>query len=143
MTGCRLQVAARHDSQRTLLVNEGIEVISEGEIPFQKMDIVVEASGSPGGFASARQAVRARGSLILKSTYAGDVPVNLSSLVVDEITLVGSRCGPFEPALRLLANKRLDPRPLISARFPLSQGPAAFEQAARPGVLKVLLEMEH
>jgi threonine dehydrogenase-like Zn-dependent dehydrogenase len=105
------------------------------------MDVVVEASGSPEGFELARQAVRPRGSLILKSTYAGEVSLNLSSLLVDEITLVGSRCGPFEPSLRLLKNKQIDPTLLISARLPLNEGPAAFEKAAQPGVLKVLLEI--
>ena len=110
-----------------------IEVVSEKEVPQKKMDIVVEASGSPGGFESARRAVRSRGTLILKSTYAGDVSVNLSSLVVDEVTLIGSRCGPFEPALRLLKDGRIDPTPLVSARLPLSDGPAAFQQAALRG----------
>ncbi len=141
MTGCRLQVVARYDNQRRLLSEEGIDVISEKEVSSQKMDIVVEASGSPEGFELARRAVRPRGFLILKSTYAGEVSLNLSLLVVDEVTLVGSRCGPFEPALRLLKDGQIDPVPLISVRFPLSDGPAAFEMAARPGVLKVLLEI--
>ncbi len=82
--------------------------------------------------------MRPRGKLVLKSTYAGDVSVNLSSIVVDEITIVGSRCGPFAPALRLLESGQVDPRPLISAQYPLSDGVQAFAHASQPEVIKVL-----
>ena len=79
----------------------------------------------------------------MKSTYAGTLSFDASSLVVDEITLVGSRCGPFPPAIRLLAEGRVDVEPLIHARYPLSDAVAAFEHAQRPGVLKVLLNVEY
>ena len=75
----------------------------------------------------------------MKSTYAGGLTLDAFSVVVDEITLVGSRCGPFVPALRLLAEEKVDPRPLIEARYPLEEGLAAFERARRAGALKVLL----
>ena len=75
----------------------------------------------------------------MKSTYAGELRVNASSLVVDEITLVGSRCGPFAPALRLLAERRIDVRPMIDVSYPLEDGIRAFEHAQRSGVLKVSL----
>jgi threonine dehydrogenase-like Zn-dependent dehydrogenase len=78
----------------------------------------------------------------MKSTYAGGIEIDASSLVVDEITLVGSRCGPFPPAIRLLAGGAIDVDPLLHARYPLEQALAAFEHARRPGVLKVLLDME-
>ena len=78
---------------------------------------------------------------MLKSTYAGDLAVNFSSIVVDEITLVGSRCGPFEPALRLLEAGQVDPTPLITASYPFSEGLAAFEHAAQAGVFKILFEI--
>ncbi|MEJ2707080.1 MAG: alcohol dehydrogenase catalytic domain-containing protein [Anaerolineales bacterium] len=139
LTGCALQVVVRHDYQRELLASRGIATISEDQVEQDRWDVVVDATGSPEGFMQARKAVRPRGTLVLKSTYKGDMRVNFSSLVVDEITLVGSRCGPFPPALRLLANKQVDPTPLINVRFPLSQASAAFEKAAQPGVLKVLL----
>ena len=77
----------------------------------------------------------------MKSTYADVLELDAASLVVDEITLVGSRCGPFAPALQLLAEARIDPRPLIHARYPLDQAIVAFEHAQRPGVLKVLLDV--
>jgi len=102
-------------------------------------DLVVEVTGSAEGFALSRKAVRPRGTLLLKSTFAGDVSLNLSAIVVDEITLLGSRCGPFAPALRLLESGLVDPLPLVSARYPLAEGIAALEKAAEPGVLKVLL----
>ncbi|MCJ7701712.1 MAG: hypothetical protein MUO62_09030, partial [Anaerolineales bacterium] len=98
--------------------------------------------GSPGGFNLARNGVRPRGTIVLKSTYAGAVEVNLSAFVVDEITLVGSRCGKFNPALELLKKKWVDPTPLIGARYPLVDGHQAFTMAASPGVFKVLFEMD-
>ena len=84
--------------------------------------------------------MRPRGTVVLKSTYHGDLALNVAMVVVDEITLVGSRCGPFAPALALLADRRVDVAPLVHARFPLADAVAAFAEAARPGVLKVLVE---
>jgi len=104
-------------------------------------DLAVECTGNPSGFEVARRALRPRGTLVLKSTYAGTLPIDASSLVVDEITLVGSRCGPFRPALELLAGGRIDLMPLVHARYPLSDAEAAFEHAARRGVLKVLVDV--
>jgi threonine dehydrogenase-like Zn-dependent dehydrogenase len=86
--------------------------------------------------------VRPRGKIVLKSTYQGAVKVNFSSIVVDEITLVGSRCGPFTQALRLLEEATVDPTSLIGQRYSLAKGVTAFEHAARPGVLKVLLDIK-
>jgi len=102
---------------------------------------VIEASGSPSGFALARKAIRPRGTLVMKSTYKGELSVNFSSLVVDEINVVGSRCGPFDPALRLMESHQLDPTVLIVDEFKLDQALKAFEQAAEAGMLKVLVEM--
>ncbi|PLZ35800.1 alcohol dehydrogenase, partial [Fischerella thermalis WC542] len=81
--------------------------------------------------------------LVLKSTYAGNLSLDASTLVVDEITLIGSRCGPFAPALELLAQEKVDVQPLIQAFYPLSEAIAAFRYAQTKGVLKVLLEMEN
>lgn len=139
LTGCDLRVLARHAHQRTLLSQRGIRWIAEDEIAFHHYDIVVEAAGSPQGFDLARRAVRPRGTLVMKSTYKGETSVNFSSIVVDEITLVGSRCGPFAPALRLLEQRLVDPTALIQDEFPLSQAIQAIEKAAQPGVLKILI----
>ncbi len=140
LTGCDLRVVARHTRQQDLLKARGIRIISEEEIQRWRWDIVVEATGSPGGFSLARQAVRPRGSMVLKSTYKGDMSVNFSSMVVDEIRLIGSRCGPFEPALRLMESKQVDPTVLIADEFKLGDVLKAFERAAEAGVLKVLVE---
>jgi len=140
LTGCDLRVVARHASQQNLLTARGIRLIAEDELPRRRWDVVVEATGSPLGFELARQAIRPRGRLVLKSTYKGDIQVNLSSIVVDEITLLGSRCGPFAPALRLLENRAVDPTVLIAAQLHFGEAAKAFEQAAQPGTLKVLLE---
>lgn len=139
LTGCDLRVVARHAHQQSLLKARGIRVIAEQEIQPWRWDIVVEATGSPSGFALARQAIRPRGTLVLKSTYKGEINVNFSSMVVDEINIVGSRCGPFEPALRLLESRQVDPTVLIADEFKLEDGLKAFEHAAETGVLKVLI----
>jgi threonine dehydrogenase-like Zn-dependent dehydrogenase len=139
LTACSLQVLARHPQQRELLERRGIAVITEDRLPSGKMDVVVEATGSPDGFQIARRAVRPRGVLVLKSTYRDLVSLNLSAVVVDEITLVGSRCGPFSPALHLLEARQVDPLPLIQMTYPLTEGVAALKEAAQPGKLKILL----
>src|SRR5215216_6201068 len=140
LTGCNLRVVARHAQQQTLLKARGIRIISEEGIQPWRWDIVIEATGSPGGFSLARKAIRPRGTMVLKSTYQGEMSVNFSSIVVDEINLVGSRCGPFEPALRLMESRQVDPTVLIANEFKLSDALKAFERAAEAGVLKVLVE---
>ncbi len=140
LTGCDLRVVARHSYQQQLLSARGIRLITEDEIQSRRWDIVVEATGSPDGFSLARRAIRPRGTILLKSTYKGDMNINFSSIVVDEIAVLGSRCGPFEPALRLLENRAVDPTVLIAVQYKLSEALKAFEHAAQAGVLKVLLE---
>lgn len=102
-------------------------------------DLVIEASGSPAGMAAALAAVRPMGTIIVKSTYADRIDLDLSRCVVDEVRLVGSRCGPFEPAIDLLARGIVDPSPLIDARFDFDDAIAALRHAATPGVLKVVV----
>lgn len=139
LTGCDLRVVARHKHQQELLTARGIRIITEEEIQRWRWDVVVEATGSPSGFALARQAIRPRGTLVLKSTYKGEMSVDFSSIVVDEINLIGSRCGPFEPALRLMESRQVDPTVLIDAEYSLTDAMKAFEHATRPGALKVVL----
>ncbi|HEX9094132.1 MAG TPA: alcohol dehydrogenase catalytic domain-containing protein, partial [Coriobacteriia bacterium] len=102
LTGAHLRVVARHEHQRKLLAARGIATIEEGDVEARRWDVVVEATGSPSGFELARAAVRPRGTLVLKSTYHGELTLDMAPFVVDEITIVGSRCGPFAPALDLL-----------------------------------------
>ena len=100
---------------------------------------VVDATGSAGGLRSAVHMVRPRGTVILKSTLHGEVPVDSAPVIVNEITLIGSRCGPFEPALELLRMGAIDVSSMITERLPLSDAERALERAGQPGVLKVLL----
>jgi threonine dehydrogenase-like Zn-dependent dehydrogenase len=140
LTGCDLSVLVRRERPAETLRGYGIRPVFEAETG--AYDLVVEVTGSSAGFALSRKALRPMGTLVLKSTFAGDVSLNLSSLVVDEITLVGSRCGPFEPALALMARGLVETGPLIHARFPLSEGVRAFKKAGEHGVLKVLLSLD-
>lgn len=140
LTGCRLTVAGHHRSKLALL--ERLDILTTTDLPpAARFDVAVECTGSANGFATARQALRARGTLVMKSTYAGELKVNASALVVDEITLVGSRCGPLTAALELLAAGAVQIAPLIHARYRLSDGVLAFEEAGKAGALKVLVEM--
>ncbi len=137
----RLKVVARYDAQRHRLESAGIEWLTEPDVLPDRYDYVVEASGSAKGFALAQKALKPGGTMVLKSTFKGQVPVTLSELVVDEISVIGSRCGPMDQAVEMLAKRRIDPLPLIDAQYPLEEGVSAFSAAARPGQLKVLLKM--
>lgn len=140
LTGCGLRVVARHEHQRSLLAGRRIATIAAEDVEPRRWDVVIEATGSPSGFDLARAALRPRGTLVLKSTYRGEIALDLAPFVVDEITVVGSRCGPFAPALRLLELGEVDPTPLIARRFPLDDAVEAMRVAAEPGTMKVLLE---
>ncbi|MFQ5689441.1 MAG: alcohol dehydrogenase catalytic domain-containing protein [Gemmatimonadota bacterium] len=146
LTGCRLVVAGRHEAKLARLAARGIRTTLVRDLSSQadpeRFDIAVECTGNADGFGIARRALRPRGTLVMKSTYAGRLTLDASAVVVDELTLVGSRCGPFPPALDLLARGLVDVEPLIDSRYPLDRAHQALERAARPGALKVLLEVE-
>ncbi len=139
--GAHVVVVGRHPAKLALLEAAGIA--ARLDPPSERADVVVECTGRAAGVAQAMRLVRPRGTLVLKSTVAiepgATEPLDLAPLVVDEITVVGSRCGPFEPALRLLEARRLDVLPLISAEYALAAGVAAFAHAGQRGTLKVLL----
>ena len=124
-----------------VLRSHGAEVFpfGRGQASERKFPIVVEATGSPTGLNTAIAMTRPRGTVVMKSTVHGDVPVNTAAAIVNEITLVGSRCGRFEPALELLSAGAMDLTPMIDSRYSLRDAPAAFRRAATKGVLKVLL----
>ena len=140
LTGCDLRVVARHPHQQALLQSRKIRLISEEDLQPRRWDVVVEATGSASGFDLARRAIRPRGTLLLKSTYRGEMTVNWSPFVVDEITILGSRCGPFAPALRLLESARVDPAILIAGQYPLANALEAMAAAQQTGMLKILLK---
>jgi len=141
LTGCELLVIGRHAGKLALLP-QGIRTLDARKQPLpsgRPADLVVECTGNPDGLALALGLVRPRGRVVLKSTYHGELRLDMSAVVVDEIALLGSRCGPFAPALALLERHAVDVAPLVHARYPLAAALAAFEHAARPGVLKVLV----
>ena len=105
-----------------------------------KLDVVIECSGSASGFQRAIELVRPRGKIILKSTAAAASEINLAPIVVNEISVIGSRCGRFQPALEALTAGKIDPRPLIDGTFALDEGIAGFEAAKNPLNFKILLK---
>lgn len=139
LTGADVQALVRRERPAHLLAGWGIPAVERAAIADKSVDVVVDCTGNESGFAEAIQMVRARGIIVLKSTYAHVPTADLTRVVVDEITVVGSRCGPFEAALRLLAHGLIDVEPMIDADYPLDQALAAFDRAAQPGALKVLL----
>ena len=140
-TGCRLTVLGRHREKLQILVARGIHTSQESASLSPGFDIVVEATGTPDGLKLACEYVRPRGTIVLKSTYHGQTAVDMTSLVVHEITVVGSRCGPFPTAIALLRDNAIDVQSLIHKRFPIERGTDAFKHAATKGVLKVIVEM--
>jgi threonine dehydrogenase-like Zn-dependent dehydrogenase len=139
LIGNDLTVIGRHPENLAILAARGIPTQLEDAGQPGSADLVVECTGQGGGFQVAQRLVRPRGTLVLKSTYHGLVQADLSRLVVDEIHVVGSRCGPFPTALRLLAQNLVDVTSLIAAIYPLDEAVAAFAHASQRGTLKVLL----
>jgi threonine dehydrogenase-like Zn-dependent dehydrogenase len=132
----------KHPDKLAVLDALGIETRLLHDRPRERTaDIVVDCTGSESGLTTALELVRPRGTIVLKTTIAGTQTLALAPIVVDEVTIVGSRCGPFDRALDALANGLVDVHPLISARFSLSDGLAALKRAADPGVLKVMLSV--
>lgn len=132
----------KHANKMSIVERCGVSGILAGEIEpdvFGSFDVVVEASGSESGFATALDLVRPRGKIVLKSTFHGTPVWAASRVVVDEITIIGSRCGRFAPAIELLSSGRVNVDALIDRQYPLSEGIAAMDRAAERGVLKVLL----
>ena len=131
----------KHKEKLHIAAARGIEtaIVDEVKNRMHTFDVVVEASGSESGFALALDLLRPKGTLVLKSTFEGLTAINAARIVVDEISIVGSRCGRFAPALDLLMNNAIDVKNLVSDEYPLSDGVRAIGRASERGVLKVLL----
>ncbi len=138
--GIPLTAVGRHPAKLERVAGPGVRTCAPEQLGSERFDVVVDATGSPTGLALALDHVVARGTVALKSTFAGPVPLDATRVVVDEIRVVGSRCGPFDVALAAMSRGEVDPTPLIDARYPLAQAEAAMAHAARRGTLKVLLE---
>jgi len=139
-SGARVLAIGKHREKLAVLERRGIEVQTLDGWSREPADLVVEATGTATGLELAIASTRPRGTLILKSTVAGKSELHLAPLVINEITVVGSRCGSFAPAIRGLASGAIDVSPLISGRFSLRDAEAALARAGQAGVLKVLLE---
>ena len=140
-TGCAPTLVGRHPRKLSLARDHGARVAELAELPAKSFDVVVEATGSADGMNAALHLTRPRGTLVLKSTYHGSLELNAAPIVIDEITLVGSRCGPFDPAIDALSRGVVDPSAMIDAIYPLGEAAQAMQRATEPGVLKVLLDM--
>lgn len=139
-SGLRVRLYGRHREKLAIAERAGIATeLAGGQPPASAFDWVVEATGAPEGLRQAVAMVRPRGTVIMKSTVHGEVPLDAAPVIVNEVTLLGSRCGRFEPALDLLARDAIDVESMIAAEYPLREAGCAFAHAARKGVLKVLL----
>jgi alcohol dehydrogenase len=138
--GARVHLFGRHAEKLRIAAATGVATeLASGKMPAAGYGWVVEATGSPEGLRAAVAMARPRGTVVLKSTVHGSVPIDTAPIVVNEITLVGSRCGRFEAALPLLGDERIRLEEMVADRFPLPEAAKAFERAAQPGVLKVLV----
>ncbi|HEX8523087.1 MAG TPA: alcohol dehydrogenase catalytic domain-containing protein [Tepidisphaeraceae bacterium] len=141
--GCPVRVIGKHPEKLALCEKWSIRSRPLDDItPRHDQDVVVDCTGSAAGLEMALAMVRPRGTVVLKSTVAQGKPLNLAPVVIDEISIVGSRCGPFREAIRALAEKSVDVVSLVHRRMKLEQGVEAFEVANRPGVLKILLTVD-
>ncbi len=138
----RTVMVGRHAAKLEAAEKQGIQAVPEEEfVPNASVAFVVDATGSPSGFDLAMKTVRPRGTIILKSTFAAVAGLNLAPLVINEVTVVGSRCGPFPDAIAALAAGKVDVSALISAEFDLPDALAALKAAGRGDKLKVLLNV--
>lgn len=142
LTGCHLTLMGKHPEKLQIFENMGGTVITPTELfeTAERYDIVVEASGHSSGWDVAVQRVKPRGTLVLKSTYHGSFSFNPAPLVIDEINVVGSRCGQLSPALRIMELGLADPTILLSGVFPFSEAVEAFKRSQEAGVFKILLQ---
>jgi threonine dehydrogenase-like Zn-dependent dehydrogenase len=141
LTGAETVLIGKHSNKLKIAARRGIETLTAKQAAkrSREFDIVVEASGSETGFALALNLLKPKGKLVLKSTFHGATEVEASRIVVDEISIIGSRCGRFGPAIDLLKKNAIDVDSLISEEYPLSEGVHAMSRAAAKGVMKVLL----
>ena len=147
LSGCEVMMVGKHEEKLALAARHGVRTfVLDDPQSFRlenrrRVDLLVECSGSAQGLELALRLVRPRGTIVLKSTVAAQSTLHLAPIVIDEIRLQGSRCGPFAPALRALSQRRVDVLPLISACYSLDEGLDAFEQAGKKGMLKVLVQV--
>jgi threonine dehydrogenase-like Zn-dependent dehydrogenase len=137
-------LVGKHPHKLQLTVNAGIDAVSLDDFaPDRSVDVVVDATGRPEGFELALRTVRPQGVVVLKSTFASGDPLNMAPVVIDEIKVIGSRCGPMAEAIAALDSGRVEVTDLISARFDLSRGVEALGAAEGGRNIKVLIDVQH
>lgn len=142
MTGCDLTVVGNHRSKLLILGELGIRTELSSEFGGKDMDMVVECTGSESGMETALKTVRPRGKIIIKTTIAGKRCIDLNRVVINELSLIGSRCGPFPDAINAVESGKVKLYPLISAEYSIEEGVRAFAHASERGVLKVILKFD-
>jgi len=140
-TGAKLTLVGKHDEKLKVARALGIDTAARDTLANKSFDMVIEATGSPSGMHDAISLVQPRGKIVLKSTYHGPLTLDAAPIVIDELTLIGSRCGPFEPAIAALATGAVRTEPMVSAVVPFADALNGFATASATGVLKVLLDM--
>jgi len=141
LTGAQILLAGKHAEKLAVAARQGISALFMKDLPQDStFDVVVEATGNPQGINIASQFTRPRGTIVLKSTVADNIPIDLAPIVINEITVVGSRCGPFKPALQALSDGSIDVKPLIAAVFPARDAEEAFRAAGKKESLKILID---
>jgi threonine dehydrogenase-like Zn-dependent dehydrogenase len=138
----QLVSVGKHEWKLAMLSELGIPTALPTDPIEPGADVVVEATGSIAGFERALELVRPEGALVLKSTVAGETPMNFALPVINEIRIIGSRCGPFRPALEALTMGTVEVRPLISEEYGIEDAVRAVQRAAAPDVMKILIHME-
>jgi len=147
LSGCEVMMVGKHEEKLALVEKRDVQTYVLDDVTSftlenrRRVDMAIECTGSAEGLELALRLVRPRGTIILKSTVANKSKLDLAPIVIDEIRIQGSRCGPFAPAIRALSQRTVNVHPLISARYGLDDGLVAFEHASRPGVLKVLVRI--
>ncbi len=141
LTNCDLVVVGKHKDKLSILKRRGIKTALVSNFNKREFDVVVDCTGSSSGMETALKIVKPQGKIIIKTTIAEKRAVDLNRVVVNELALIGSRCGPFPPAIKAIETKKVDVHPLISKTFSLEDGIKAFKYALRKGVLKVIVEI--
>lgn len=142
-TGAEVTLVGKHPD-KLALAGDGISTLSLDEAPKlgRRFDVVADCTGSPTGLPTALGLVRPLGTVVLKTTIAGDYAINLAPVVIDEVTIVGSRCGPFPRAIEALASGEVDPMPLLGPEFPIDRAEDAFRAASAKGSKKVTIVVD-
>jgi threonine dehydrogenase-like Zn-dependent dehydrogenase len=140
LTGADVCVVVRREKPLKMLKKWGLRAVSRADLQDNQADIVVDCTGTAEGFADGLTLVKPRGTIVLKSTYTDIPSANLTKVVIDEVRVIGSRCGPFDAALRLLEAKLVDVNSMVDAHYPFNEAMQAFDKAFLPGALKVIID---